>query len=296
MFEQFKGVSLIKFSDTYKSSEECKKYLSHYKWGKGFVCSICGHDQSWEGIKPYTKVCKSCRHVESVTANTLFHKVKFDLRKAFFILFEMSTSSKGTSSTNIARRYEINQKTAWLFMSKARKAMESSGMNPLNGDCESDECYIGGHKEGKVGRGADKKKTVAVVIEKSGEHGIKRAYAMKIEDCSSKELSRLFDKFISKEAKKIKTDKWKGYLPLIQSYNIKQEKSDPKVNFQLTHRFVQGLKSWLRGIYHHISVEFTQSYLDEYCYRFNRHGSKEIIFDNLVQRMMEAKPILINKT
>jgi transposase-like protein len=295
MFEQFKGVSLIKFSDTFKSMEECKKYLSHYKWDNGFVCSKCGHDQNWEGIKPYTKVCKNCRHVESVTANTLFHKVKFDLRKAFLILFEMSTSSKGTSSPNIANRYDINQKTAWLFMSKIRKAMESSGLHLLKGDCESDECYIGGHKEGKVGRGSDKKKTVAVVIEKSGEHGIKRAYAVKIANCSSKELGRVFDKFISKTAN-VKTDKWKGYLPLVQSFNIVQEKSDPKVNFKLTHRFVQGLKSWVRGIYHHISEDFTQSYLDEYCYRFNRHGSKETVFDNLVQKMMATKPLYNYKT
>lgn len=297
MFEQFKGESLIKFGDTFKNSEECKKYLAHYKWKDGFSCSKCDHTHNWEGIKPFTKVCKSCRHVESATASTLFHKVKFDLRKAFFILFEMSTSSKGTSSCNIAKRYEINQKTAWLFMSKVRKAMKSSENYPLEGDCEVDECYIGGHEEGKVGRGTDNKKKVAVVIEKSGEYGIKRGYALKIENCSSKELGNLFAKHVSAKAK-VKTDKWKGYGPLMGDYNIIQEKSVPKVNFRLMHRFVQQLKSWGRGIYHHISDKYTQSYLDEYCYRFNRHGTKANIFDNLVRRMMAAKPVHwnVNKT
>jgi len=216
--------------------------------------------------------------------------VKFDLRIAFFILFEMSTTSKGSSSTNFAKRYGINQKTAWLFMSKVREAMGSSGKLPLEGSCEADECYIGGNEEGKTGRGADKKKKVAVVVEKSGEYGIKRAYALKIENCSSPELRKIFDKHIGKQAE-VKTDKWRGYQPLKGDYNIVQEKSEPKVNFRQTHRFVQGLKSTIRGIYHHISAKYTQSYMDEYCYRFNRHGSKETIFDNLVQRMM-MKPSL----
>jgi hypothetical protein len=220
----------------------------------------------------------------------MFHKVKFDLRKAFLIIFEISTSSKGTSSTNIAKRYDINQKTAWLFMSKVRSAMKSSGNHPLEGACEADECYIGGHEEGKVGRGSDTKKKVAVLIEKSGKHGIKRAYAMKIANCSAKELGKLFTKHVGEKAE-VKTDKWKGYLPLGEIYNIVQEKSDPKVNFKLTHRFVQGLKSWVRGIYHHVSDKFLQNYMDEYCYRFNRHGLKNIIFDNLIQKMMAAKPI-----
>lgn len=286
MFEQFQGQSLIKFSDTFNTSEKCKKYLANYKWKEGFNCSKCNNVQYWKGIKQFTRVCKNCRHVESVTSNTFFHKVKFDLRKAFLIIFEMSTSSKGTSSVNIGQRYEINQKTAWLFMSKVRNAMKSQEKHPLEGSCEVDECYLGGHEEGKIGRGSVSKKKIVVVIEKSGEYGIKRAYAVKIENCSSHELSKIFTKHISQKAK-VKTDKWKGYKPLMKSYNIEQEKSMPNVNFNLTHRFIQGLKSWLRGVYHHVSEQHSQSYLNEYCYRFNRHGSKGTIFDNLIKRMMQ---------
>lgn len=84
MFEQFRGQNLIEFMDTFSTTEKCKTYLSHYKWKDGFICSKCNHSQHWKGIKPFTKVCKSCRHVESVTANTFFHKVKFDLKIAFF--------------------------------------------------------------------------------------------------------------------------------------------------------------------------------------------------------------------
>ena len=116
MFAQFRGQNIIKFTDTFSTSEKCKIYLENYKWKDGFECSKCNGKTNWKGKKPFTKVCKSCRHVESVTANTLFYKVKFDLKKAFMIAFEMSTSSKGSSSVNLAKRYGVNQKTAWKFM------------------------------------------------------------------------------------------------------------------------------------------------------------------------------------
>jgi len=290
MFEQFIGRSLIKFTETFTDSEKCKKYLAEVKWSNGFNCSSCGHTHHWEGVKPYTKVCKNCRYIESVTANTLFHKIKFDLRKAFLILFEMSTSTKSCSSTVMAAKYDINQKTAWLFMSKIRQAMASSQSSPIQGSCEVDECFVGGSEPGKIGRAADKKKTVAIVVNKAGETGIKRAYAIKINNCSSKELKRLFDGHISPQAEVV-TDKWRGYEPLCKDYIIKQEKSIPQENFQVVHRFIQGLKSWLRGIHHHVSDNFLQGYLNEYCYRFNRNQIKPKIFHLLVERMVTANPV-----
>lgn len=290
MFEQFQGRSLIKFTETFSTTEKCKNYLAEIKWKNGFKCPCCGHNQFWEGVKPFTKVCKNCRFIESVTSNTLFHKIKFDLRKAFLMLFEMGSSTKSCSSTTMAARYEINQKTAWLFMSKARKAMESSKTYPLKGSCEADDCFIGGKEEGKIGRGAQKKKKLAIVIEKAGETGIKKAYAVKVNDCSAKELRKLFEAHVAPKAK-VTTDKWRGYQPLINEFSIYQQKSNPKDNFQLIHRFIQGLKSWIRGIHHHVSDRFLQGYLNEYCYRFNRNRIKPQIFHLLVERMITTLPV-----
>ncbi|MCS6956014.1 MAG: IS1595 family transposase, partial [Candidatus Calescibacterium sp.] len=45
---------------------------------------------------------------------------------------------------------------------------------------------------------------------------------------------------------------------------------------------------WLRGIHGH--AELVQHYLDEYCYRYNRHLMKEGIFENLMRRMIAHPP------
>ena len=39
-------------------------------------------------------------------AGTLFHKVKFDLIKAFWIVYFLSTNKKGFSSTELARKLD----------------------------------------------------------------------------------------------------------------------------------------------------------------------------------------------
>ena len=290
-FEQFKGLNYLEFSDKFFDDDSCKHYLAEYKWGNGFKCTKCDHHQYYQlKESPFLRECRVCRHVNSVTAGTLFHKIKFSMRKAFHLIYHMTCTTKSISSQQAANMVGVNKNTAWLFGQKIRKAMESSEQYPLEGDVEVDEFFVGGKEKGKVGRGNEKKSLVAVAIEKSGKYGIKRAYAVKIEKATSEELGKLFHKHISKAAN-VLTDQWRGYGPLQEIFKIKQEKSVPDENFKEMHRFIQGVKSWYRGIHHHISAEYLQAYLNEYCYRFNRSIHKETRCDNLIQRMMNAKPM-----
>jgi transposase-like protein/predicted RNA-binding Zn-ribbon protein involved in translation (DUF1610 family) len=291
MFEKFKGQNLFTFMEYFPDDDSCKSYLYMHRWKDGFQCPKCGSTEEHHSNISYVKRCKKCKHSVSVTSETIFHKLKFSLRKAFYIVFEMSTTTKGSSSPVLAKKLGIQQKTAWRFSHKVRMAMKSSEMYPFEGDVEVDETLIGGKEDGNQGRGAKSKVPVVVAIEKNkNESGIKRAYAIKIDDTSSEELKKIFEKHISTQAS-VRTDKWTGYMPLKQTWNINQEKSKGGENFELIHRFIMGLKQWLRGIYHRVSTEHLQSYLNEYTYRFNRSIFKETVFDNLIQRMLIEKPI-----
>lgn len=291
MMKEFKGTNLIEFMEQFSTEEKCKNYLLEIKWKDGFVCDKCGHTHYWtKQYNPYVRVCKSCRHINSITANTLFHKVKFPLRKAFLILFEMSTTTKSCSSTVMARKLGINQKTAWLFMSKVRKAMSSSQLHLVEGTCEVDEILIGGKQSGKRGRGAKGKKKASILVEKDSKGNIKRAYGVKIDNFSTKELRKIFDRHISKKAK-VDTDLWRSYIPLKEEWDIVQSKSDPKKNFQSIHRFIQQLKGWIRGIFHKVNDQYLQGYLDEFCFRLNRNLFRETIFHSLINKMMAHKPV-----
>ncbi|MFT5616866.1 MAG: hypothetical protein ACI85I_000080 [Arenicella sp.] len=145
----FKGQDALEFATWFGTDDDCKEYLSEMKWEKSYKCVKCGHTAS-QTRKDFSKTCNKCSHTESSTANTLFHKLKFGILKAFHICFEMSTSTKSLSASDMAVRYSVTHRTARLFMHKVREAMKPSGNNPMDGIVHVDEPMVGGKEEKKI--------------------------------------------------------------------------------------------------------------------------------------------------
>ena len=288
--EPFKSESIIDFFDRYKTDKDCLEYLASIKWRDGFTCVKCHHKKFTIRKSNYARDCNLCHHIESSTANTLFHKVKFGVRKAFTIVFEMSAATKSVSSSQMARRLNVTRQTAWLFMHKVRIAMKSSELHPISGQILVDEFVFGGKEDLKQGRSNDsKKKKIVVAVEVDKKRGVKRAYFKSIDNYSSKELNKVFVSHISSDAK-ITTDKWKGYLPLKKDYHITQIKSNVSDFFEVN-TIIHQLKAGLRSVYSWMHQGHLEKYLDEYSYRLNRSIHKQTIFDNLINRMMNNKHI-----
>lgn len=291
MEQRFKSLSLFEFQERFSTKEDCLKYLSGLKWGEGYACAKCGHGHYCAGAARMSRQCTSCRYVESPTAGTLFHKVKFDLLKAFWIVYFVSTNKKGITSTELSRKLGLRQKTCWAFKRKVMKAMKSSGNHPITGTAEVDETVFGGQEEGVRGRENGTKKLVVVGIEKR-KKGVSRLYAREIPHADAKSLGGFMKDHIARDAQ-VTTDQWTGYAPLEKDFeNMVRIPSGKKGgNFPELHRVVMNLKGWLRGMHHHVGN--LQDYLDEYCYRFNRSFMKEGIFDNLMLRMVNTPPCYI---
>ncbi len=286
----FKGRDLLKFAEQFKTDEDCKEYLSKIKWTTAYKCVKCGHSAS-QIRKNFSRTCNKCAHTESTSANTLFHKVKFGLRKSFFICFEMATTTKSLSASYMAVRYTVTERTARLFMHKVREAMKSSEDYPMDGQVHVDEFVLGGKEEGKVGRSYDSKKKKAVTaIQLTKEGKLRRMYVMVINDFSAKSLSPIFEKHIDKNAK-VTTDLWKGYRPIAQHYDINQIPSNNGMNFKALHTMIHQVKSWIRTTYSWVSDFNVNRYFNEFCYRINRSQSKENIFNNLIVRMVKSDNI-----
>lgn len=284
--EEFKGQELIKFIERFSDDKSCYKYLSEIKWNNGYKCKKCGHGRYSLGSK-HERCCTLCKHRESTTAGTLFHKLKFGIRKAFMITFELSATTKGISSSQLAKRYGITRKTAWAFSHKVRLAMESEGKHPIKGLVHVDEFVIGGKEDGKPGRSYDsKKKKVVCAVELDDNDGIKRVYARKIEDFSAKSLRGIFNDYIDAEASVV-TDEWKGYRPIATTYNIEQVPSRNGRNFLQLHNVIHQIKTWVRTNFSWIHEKHTNKYLAEYSFRINRSIFKDSIFHKLVQRIVD---------
>ena len=285
----FKGLNILEFTEKFSTDDDCRQYLSSIKWQNDYQCGKCGCTHHYLVKKAGTRLCGDCKYAESATSRTLFHKVKFPLRKAFYIVFMMSCGKKGISSYELSRQLSLRQKTCWAFQRKVLEAMKSNGNNPLDGTIEVDEFFVGGPEEGKTGRGNEKKQQVVMAIQTNG-FGIHRCYAKVIESADANELGGFFSERITCDAN-IKTDNWTGYKPLKKDYkNLEQKPSKNGGNFPLMHRQIMMFKSWLRGIHHH--CKHLQRYLDQFCYRLNRLKYPQTIFHKLMERMVFCPPLI----
>ena len=281
-------LNLFEFQAQFSTEKDCLEYLSALKWEAGFECKKCKHTHYCKGIKELDRQCTKCNYLESPTSGTLFHRVKFPLLKAFYIVYFMSTNKKGITSTELSRKLDLKQKVCWLFKRKVMKAMESSGNFLLEGVVEVDETFVGGSDENSKGRKKGTTKLVVVAIEKKNK-GVSRFYAKVIDKANAENLGTFMRENIRKEAH-IKTDEWTGYKPLDEEFeNMTHIKSGKKgENFPEIHRVIMNFKGWLRGLHHH--VKDLQDYINEYTYRFNRSFMKGNIFDNLMNRMVHTLP------
>lgn len=286
----FKGQNLLEFAERFKTDLDCKEYLGQIKWKADYSCRKCGN-KTYQLRNNFSRTCNSCSDTESPTANTIFHRVRFGVRKAFFICFEMATTTKSLSATQMGVRYGITEKTARLFMHKVREAMASSGNHPMDGNVQVDEFVLGGYEQGKIGRSYDAKKKKAVTaVEFTGQGKVKRMYAMKIEDFSAKSLQYIFVNHIDRKAK-VTTDKWKGYRPIAKAYNITQEESEGGINFRALHTMVHQIKSWIRTTYSWVSEFNLNRCFNEFCFRINRSQSKNTVFNNLITKMVSSDKV-----
>jgi hypothetical protein len=235
------------FTKDFHTEDECREFLYNMKWKKGFVCSKCGHSKFWKGRTKFNRRCRSCRYDESVLANTVFHKIKIPLIKAFRIVNQFSLTTGGVSSTDLARQYNINQKTAWLFKRKLQQALTSANQANTKKAAHHkffivDSLLISGRTSGSNGL-----QQVILVTEKS-DRGKKKG-----KQISAKSIMPLDEKKLLSDLVK---GKFKQTNPSIRIWNF-------KVGFT--------------GTYHHCSEKHLQGYVDEFMFKScNRHRGNGI--------------------
>lgn len=286
MEAKYKSISIPQFYHLFPNNEACLRFLVRLKWADGFQCPKCGHHKFCNGHKPFSRQCTVCRYIESPTANTLFHKVKFSLHKAFTIVYFVATNKKGISSTELSRKLQLRQKTCWLFRQKTLQAMKSMSNTQLHGMVELINFEIGKKKIIKDGQSIHVKKHIALAIEQKGK-GVSRVYAKQIDNLGYQEINAFIQRFIHPEAT-VLTNAWPTYSAIRKKTNTQICCHAKKKQLALAYRVKNSLLAWLKGMHGH--AEWTQYYLDEFTFRFNRNRLKEEIFYVLLKRMVQHPP------
>jgi hypothetical protein len=113
-----KDVDFSEFSNIFPDKESCLSHLTELKWAKGYSCKKCGNEKWCKGKDDYSKRCTKCRYDESATAYTIFHKLKFPITKAFYMLFLLYANKEKITSLELSEILDLRQSTCWSFSRK----------------------------------------------------------------------------------------------------------------------------------------------------------------------------------
>ena len=106
------------FVTLYPDNLTCYRFLEKLKDQKGFTCSKCGNSKFSEGAQKFARRCTRCGYNESVTANTLFHAIKFPIAKAFYLVYLTYTHKKSFTLEELSHKLDLRLNTVWAFRQK----------------------------------------------------------------------------------------------------------------------------------------------------------------------------------
>jgi len=301
-------MKLIDFTKNYPDEQSCRVAFKEYREQEGVKCKKCGNTTHYWKKNREQWECKKCSHRTTLRSGTVMQSSKLPFQY-WFIAMHLLTSTKKTFSAKEIQR-QIGHKRyepIWAMMHKIRLVMGyRDDEYVLKDEVELDEGFFatvslkGDNGERlKRGRGSQKQTTVVVSIEskpvenKSEELNKKykkdkvvKHIKMKVVDSLKKtSITRYVTNMVEKSSN-IVSDASTSYVDLDEHYNMDSKvisKNEINKILPWVHTAISNAKRLFLDVHHRIDNDFLQSYLNEFCYKFNRR-----YFDNLFERLMVA--------
>jgi transposase-like protein len=305
-------MNLLKVTKTFTTEDAALDYLIRQRWPNGVRCLACDHDKVYT-IATKGKTGKPCRLFEcgecklhfSATTGTLFHDSHLPLQKWFMAMVLMAEAKKGISANQVARHIGVQYKTAWHLCHRIRKAMEELNATPLGSQgqvVEIDETWLGGrataaHRRKTTKEKRDRKIKMLGMIERGG-----RVHLQRVENAKTETLRPIIAANLSPETSKVVTDdaaQYKFILPKEKHESTVHEQELEMLGKIEGTKTVEGAFSLFKrgviGSYHHLSEDHLDSYLQEFCWRYNRRHLQPMMFETLATELLTKKPLTYKK-
>jgi transposase-like protein len=285
------------FLRLFPNNNACMDYLRDRFYPDGSDCPSCGKTTKFHRIRGRSAyACQYCRHQVYPTAGTVFHKSTTNLQLWFWAIFLMSSTRCGISAKQLEREIGVTYKTAHRMFKQIRSLLaDDDGEPPLSGEVEMDETYVGGKDRagrGRTGRPGKSSQKVPVfgMVERGG-----RVKATVVFDASAPSLRAAVGTRVLPEAM-IFTDEWKSYGPIGREYRAHyrvRHSANIYVEGDVHTNTIEGffgvLKNGIRGVYHAVSRDYLQSYLDEYAWRYNHRQDAQPMFWSVLDRVHQIQ-------
>jgi transposase len=285
------------FLELFPDNSACLNYLRDQFYPAGSDCPKCGKRSKFHRVKGRSAyACQNCGHHVFPTAGTIFEKSTTSLQLWFWAIFLMASTRCGISAKQLEREIGVSYHTAHRMFKEIRKLLRDDE-DPLSGKVEMDETAYGGKPRLGGGRmtphaaggyAKSHKTTVFGAAERGGRVRVKV-----IPDRTTAELSKVAATHVLPSSM-IFTDEWRPYERIGRRYASHRRvahKADIYVDGDAHTQTIEGffglLKNGIRGVYHAVSREYLQSYLDEYAFRYNRRNSREPMFWAILERVQK---------
>jgi transposase-like protein len=245
--------------------------------------------------------CTGCRHQVSLTAGTILDNTKTPLTVWFWAAYLMTTDKRGVSALLLQRQLALSRyETAWMMLHKFRRAMVNLAREPLRGEVEVDDTWVGGAQAGLRGSRQLKGRKAALIlaaVEKRGR-ATGRARLAVIPDFKGATLIAFLKQNVA-PGSTVYTDGLKSFTGLEEAGFQHVPRSQPlrtelhkgaKSVVPLADRAIGNLQQWLIGTYHGVSRDQLQVYLDEFVFRHNRRRQPMAAFQTLLGLSTGRKP------
>lgn len=292
-------MNLIDFTRKFPTEQACKDHFKECREEKGVYCKKCGCvDHKWKKNRNQWE-CKRCGYRTTLTSGTVMHGTKLPFMYWYIARHLLTSTKKSFSAVELQRQLgHTRYQPIWELLHKLRNVMgQRDNEYQLHGSVELDEGFFTVERDEltknqplKAGRGSQSKAKVLVMVESepttSNAHKIKRkaGYVKMVVIPSLKGeviTTEVIDN-IHPDSELI-TDGSTSYTKFHK--HVKSHTSQvipPKEISNVlpwVHIVISNAKRLLLDIYHNVKPEFLQSYLDEFCYKFNRRNMD--MFDRL---------------
>lgn len=292
--------TLQQFNEKFPDDEACLEYLKEKRWPGGMAwCTRCGKDRLHHRVtgRP-AYACDYCARMLSPMAGTIFEKSSTPLKTWFYAMYLMGSTRCGISAKQIQRETGVTYKTAWRMFKQIRSTLSDNDMQLEGPTVEVDESYYGGKRKYGIGRPmrGDKTKIPVVGIAQRGGKVLARV----VPAVDKPNLLGAIIKHVT-PGSVIYTDEYPAYEGIQHLW--KDGKPAGYRHFRIRHKnkvYVDGhihtnsvegfwslVKRGIGGVYHSVSPEYLQTYLDEYTFRFNRRHDGNQQFNAILERVCE---------
>jgi len=283
--------SIHEFLARFPSDEACLGHMMEVRYGLRHLCAMCGKDSTFHKLeKRRAYSCSHCGNHVYPCAGTVFEDSHTSLQSWFYAVYLFAVTRHGVSGKELQRTLGVTYKCAWRMGQQIRKLMGSADeFEILKGHVELDEAYVGGHRPGKRGRGAEGKTIVMGMAQRGG-----RIAAQVIPDVKKGTLRGVVLDNVE-PGSIVSTDELMSYGLLTgdgykhgmvkhgsKEWSYYDYRHDAVHNTNRVESFWRLFKKSVASTHIHISAKYADRYLDEFAFRSNHRVMGNAMFDLLI--------------